>query len=69
MPKHQKPTVQTVKKQLKKIRDLSVELAEAEYELGLLGLVVSTEFQTRRLRPRRRLQRRRLQRRGLRPSH
>ena len=39
MPKHQKPTVQTVKKQLKKIRDLSVELAEAEYELGLLGLV------------------------------
>jgi len=38
MSKKQKTPVAAIKKQLKKVRDLSVELAEAEYELGLLGL-------------------------------
>lgn len=38
MSKKQKTSAHAIKKQLKKVRDLSVELAEAEYELGLLGL-------------------------------
>ena len=38
MSKKQKTTAHAIKKQLKKVRDLSIELAEAEYDLGLLGL-------------------------------